>query len=512
NMLKLFLRFSQKQKLIMSFFFFAALAGTVLVFFVDHTLLIISLFWLLAVLVFVMIMLVRRLNAKITRVSPTRNHFAQLKKKIIKPTSRLDTNDSLEVLQKKYRKAPTVATALPLARSLIQQAGNITEAKKILTEIPADVDLHEAEISFIRRVNSLYKYLHVDYALPQRHNSYNFIPKRNQILYAVNMSPLSVTNGYTTRTHGVATGLVSQGLEVVVAPLPGKPWDKGPQSGSHVPKEHRRFVQKVNNVTYSHNPGIRAWQGDLDTFLQVSADAYVREAMIVKPEYIIAASNYLSALPALIAARRLGIPFVYEMRGFWEISAASVNPGWEQSDQYKLDRKFDLFLAEEADNVVVITDEMRNNLIARGISESKIYTAPNCVDIEKFAPLGKDLALLKRIGFVSPELPVIGFAGSVTSYEGLDYVVTALSQLKKEGAEFNFLIIGDGSFLPEIQAQVTKLGLDKYTRYVHGIDNAEMPVYLSCIDIFPIARKSLPVTELVSPIKPLEAMAVGGTV
>src|SRR5699024_7740562 len=109
-------------------------------------------------------------------------------------------------------------------------------------------------------------------------------------------------------------------------------------------------------------------------------------------------------------------------------------------------------------------------------------------------------------------LPVVGFAGSVTSYEGLDYVVEALSEIHKQGIEFNFLIIGSGKFLPQIKELVTKLDLDGRTRYVTGIPNKEMPVYLSAIDIFPIARKSLPVTELVSPIKPLEAMAVGGIV
>src|SRR5699024_2151191 len=247
-------------------------------------------------------------------------------------------------------------------------------------------------------------------------------------------------------------------------------------------------------------------------FLQVSADAYVREAMIEKPEFIIAASNYLSALPALVAARRLGVPFVYEIRGFWEASAASVNPGWEETDQYKLDRKFELQVAQEADRVIVITEEMREELIGRGVAANKVFIAPNCVDTTKFVPLGKDVALLKKLGFARPELPVVGFAGSVTSYEGIDYVAHALSNLKKQGQQFNFLVLGAGKFLSELKTLVSKLGLDDSTRFVDGVASKEMPVYLSSIDIFPLARKSLPVTELVSPIKPLEAMSVGGAV
>lgn len=511
-MLKLLSRFSPKQKLILGFFVSAAIAGTAFAFFVDdHTALVIGLFWLLAVLTFVMIMLVRRLNAKITRVLRGAG-TAPVKKKGNTGPSRLNSEEPLAVLERKHLKDKNAATALPLAKRLLQQAGNISKAQQIINEIPPTNNLHNDELAFIRRVQSLNKYLHDDFVLPQRHTSYNYLPERNKVLYAVGISPLSVSNGYTSRTHGVATGLQLQGMDVIVAPLPGKPWDKGPQPGFRIPREHRRYLRTINDVTYSHNPGLPAWEGDFDTFVQVSADAYAREAMIEKPEYILAASNYLSALPALIAARRLGIPFVYEMRGFWEVSAASVNPGWETSDQYRLDRKFELLVAHEADRVVVITDEMREDLIARGVRAEKINVAPNCVDVKKFAPLGKDLSLLKRLGFASPELPVVGFAGSVTSYEGLDYVVEALAELRQQGVDFNFLIIGGGKFLPEIQRLVTKMGLEENTRFVGNVSSHDMPVYLSSIDIFPIARKSLPVTELVSPIKPLEAMAIGGAV
>src|SRR5699024_4572987 len=122
-------------------------------------------------------------------------------------------------------------------------------------------------------------------------------------------------------------------------------------------------------------------------------------------------------------------------------------------------------------------------LIARGVAEHKIFVAPNCVDIDTFAPLGKDFTLLKRIGFSKPELPVVGFAGSVTSYEGLDYVAQALSELNKQDEQFNFLIIGTGNYLPELKAMITRLGLDQCTRYVDTVPNKQMPVYLSCIDI-----------------------------
>jgi glycosyltransferase involved in cell wall biosynthesis len=511
-MIQLLRRFSLKQKLILGFFILAAIIGSIAVFLVDLAYVIILLFWLLVIAVFLMIMLIRRLNAKIARSARGQSKTAVVKKKIASPPSRLNSDDSLKRLQRKFSRDNSPAVALPLAKKLLQTAGNIREASDVLDQMPPDTVLHAAEDSFVKRVKSLRKHLDEDFQLPKKHKSYNYSPQRNKLLYAVGMSPVSITNGYTSRTHGVASALSEQGVEVVVAPLPGKPWDKGAQDGFRVPSRQARYVSSINGVRYAHNPGVPAWEGDFDTFLQVSADAYVRESLIEKPEFILAASNYLSALPALIAARRLGIPFIYEMRGFWEVSAASVNPEWETSDQYRLDRQFDTFVAREADKVVVITDEMREELISRGIPHDRVFVAPNSVDIDEFVPLGKDLALLRKIGFTNPELPVIGFAGSVTSYEGLDLVVEALTQLRNEDKAFNFLIVGDGKFLPEVQTLVTKRGLDENTRYVNNVPRKDMPVYLSSIDIFPLARKSLPVTELVSPIKPLEAMSVAGVV
>lgn len=509
-MLQLLRRFSRKQKLVLAFFVAVAVVGTVLSFFIDDTVLVILLFWMLVGVVFVMIMFMRRINAKILRLSRAGKLVS--KKKISEPKSRLNSTDSLQSLRSRYQRRKDWATALPLARKLHVEEGDIRGAWEVIEPLADDGQLTEAEALFVERVRSFHRYLHSEYPLPKQHRSYNYVPVRGKAIYAVGFSPLSTSNGYTSRTQGVARGLGSAGIDVLVAPMPGKPWDKGAQPGFRIPQEKARYKRVVDGVSYVHNPGQKAWEGDIDTFIQVTADAYVREAMIEKPEFIIAASNYLSALPALIAARRLGIPFVYEIRGFWEVTAASMRPGWDQTDQYGFDRRFEMLVARNADKVVVITEEMRQDLIQRGLEGDNISVVPNCVDVDKFIPSGKDLVLLKRSGFARPDLPVVGFAGSVTDYEGLDLVSHALAELKREGLEFNFLVMGSGKAVEDLKKTISQVGLDSVSRVIGSVPNDQMPVYLSSIDIFPLARRSLPVTELVSPLKPLEAMSVSGAV
>ncbi|WHS28199.1 glycosyltransferase [Auritidibacter ignavus] len=513
-MLGLFRRFSRKQQLVVGFFGLVAVAATVLAFFIDLAILVVALFWLLALLAFVMVMFLRRLNAKIVRLTRNSVRRAGDVRGRVLPTaaSNLSSKESLESLRDRFQKKPTVKNALPYANKVLNVQGNISEANSILDSVPESAVLGDGEKKFVQRVRSLHKLLDKPVELPQKHYTCNYLPVQNRILYAVGISPVSNSNGYTTRTQGIAQGLQLQGADVIVAPLPGKPWDRRPSTGFKVPQEKRRYQQQINGVHYVHNPGLKSWEGDIGVFLQVSADAYVREAMIDKPEVIVSASNYLTALPALMAARRLGVPFVYEMRGFWEVTAASKNPAWAGSEKYALDRRLEFQVASEADHVVVITEEMKDDLVERGVNGDNISVAANSVDIDKFFPQGKDLQLLKKLGFSQPELPVVGFAGSVTEYEGLDLVVDALSAIQEEGDEFNFLVIGGGSYLPELKKRVSEAGLEPRTRYLEGIPNANMPTYLSSIDIFPLARKSLPVTELVSPLKPLEAMAVGRSV
>src|SRR5699024_4240513 len=143
-MLKLFSRFSRNQKLVMGFFVFFAIVGTALAFFVHHTILLIGLFWLIAVLAFVTIMLIRRLNAKISRMS-RRGPSMQVKKKVIKSPSRLNSAQSLTELKRQYGTDKSAARALPLARKMVQETGSISKAHKILSNIAPDTALHADE-------------------------------------------------------------------------------------------------------------------------------------------------------------------------------------------------------------------------------------------------------------------------------------------------------------------------------------------------------------------------------
>ncbi|MDJ0351362.1 glycosyltransferase [Pseudarthrobacter sp. PH31-O2] len=311
------------------------------------------------------------------------------------------------------------------------------------------------------------------------------------------------SNGYSTRTGGVVGGLRANGEDVLVVARPGYPWD------SKVDVEvtsQERFEREISGVPHIFNPG-PSWTADrLDYYLAEAVDVYVREAQRNRASLIQAASNYVTALPALIAARRLGIPFAYEVRGLWEITQLSNNPDWADSDRYKLAVKLETLVATEADVVLAITSQVRDELVRRGVDTTLISLMPNSVDTDLFAPMPGLEPLRRKLG-LTQTTTVVGYAGSLVPYEGLEDLLEAASLVLDDGLDVTLVIVGDGVQLPELKRLAVELGIAENVMFAGRVPAGEIPNYVSLFDIMPCPRRRLPVTEMVSPLKPLEAMA-----
>jgi glycosyltransferase involved in cell wall biosynthesis len=237
------------------------------------------------------------------------------------------------------------------------------------------------------------------------------------------------------------------------------------------------------------------------------AEAYERVLREERPEVVHAASNYITALPALIAARRLGLPFIYEIRGFWEITRSSRDTEFENTTRYALMRHFEGVVARAADHVFTLTSAMRDELVQRGVEAEKITLVHNGVDPERFVPLAPRLDLADRLG-LPRDVPVIGYVGSFVDYEGLDDLVQACSLLHERGVVFRLLMVGDGAEMNRLRQLVTETNLQDRVLLTGRVPHDEVEDYYSLVDICPFPRKPWEVCEMVSPLKPFEAMAM----
>lgn len=343
--------------------------------------------------------------------------------------------------------------------------------------------------------------------IPERVSSPVYSPLPGRIMYCVYSTPVFNSNGYSTRSRGVAAGLKSAGADVVVASRAGYPWDW--KIDSIMPAQ-ARTVSELDGINYVHLP-----YGAMDALspsahIEQAADAFAQEALIQRPSFIQAASNYRVALPALIAARRLGIPFIYEVRGLWEITGVSNNPGFEKTDRYSSMRDYESRVARAADHVFAITPQVKAELISRGVEETRISLAPNAVDPEKFRPVPPDADMAVSMG-LEPGIPVIGFAGSIVKYEGLQTLLEASRILNDKGVKHQVALAGSGNTVLPLQNYAAKHHME-WVHFLGRIPQEQVPVLLSVSDIIVTPRDSTVITELVSALKPLEAFSAGRAV
>ncbi len=213
-------------------------------------------------------------------------------------------------------------------------------------------------------------------------------------------------------------------------------------------------------------------------------------------------------MPAIRVGRKLGIPVVYEIRAFWEDAAVDHGSTKEGSLRYRLTRALETWAVKHADAVTVICEGLRSDLAARGILPGKITVIPNAVDIDKFAVGGKPDAELKmKLGLGASR--VLGFIGSFYAYEGLDLLIAALPAILKQMPDVKVLLVGGGPQDAVLKQQVMALDLKDRVIFTGRVPHGEVNRYYDLIDVLVYARHPMRLTELVTPLKPLEAMAQG---
>lgn len=231
-------------------------------------------------------------------------------------------------------------------------------------------------------------------------------------------------------------------------------------------------------------------------------------AAAVKPQILHAHSPVLNAIPALRVGRRLGIPVVYEVRAFWEDAAVDHGTTAEGGLRYRLTRRLETYALRRAGHVFTICEGLRGDIVARGVAPEKVTVVPNAVDIASFEPGGApDQALKLQLGLAG--CSVLGYIGSFYAYEGLDLLLAALPQVLRSRADVRLLLVGGGPQDEALRAQARRLDLADKVVFVGRVPHADVRRYYDLIDLLVYPRHSMRLTELVTPLKPLEAMAQG---
>ncbi len=233
----------------------------------------------------------------------------------------------------------------------------------------------------------------------------------------------------------------------------------------------------------------------------------VEVAKIEKPDLIHGHSSILCGIPAFLASRQLGLPCVYEIRAFWEDASVDHGTSVEGSPKYVAIQKAETLLARNADALIGICQGIKKELVHRGIDERSVFVIPNGVDVDRFAPRARDEALAQRLGLSGKT--VVAYIGTFANFEGVPLLVRALIDLIRHGRDdLRGLIVGEGTTYEECRKLAADAGLSDRILHPGKVPHSEVGAMYSVVDILAYPRHSKRITELVTPLKPLEAMAM----
>lgn len=274
-----------------------------------------------------------------------------------------------------------------------------------------------------------------------------------------------------------------------------------------------RPEETIDGWHFYRTPCSAAWLSTLPGIVHLDAMRKLEHRLhqvmaAVKPQLVHVHSPVLNALPALKVGRRLGIPVVYEVRAFWEDAAVDHGTTREGSIRYRLSHHLETLALRRADHVFAICNGLRDDIVARGIPASKVTVIPNAVAVDDFGPSQPaDPKLLQDLGLARRS--VIGFIGSFYAYEGLDLLLDAIPGIASALPDVHVLLVGGGPQESALRAQAARLGIAERVVFAGRVPHQQIQKYYDCIDVLAYPRRSMRLTELVTPLKPLEALAQG---
>lgn len=341
--------------------------------------------------------------------------------------------------------------------------------------------------------------LHIfDHSLPL-HSGYAF---RSAAILAQQRALGWQTLHLTGAKHGLATAAADGTPAFAPGVTPEIASDTAPDGGA---------METCGGWQFHRTAPPRRWWARLPLLRQLAVVTTLAQRLLPlarawRPDVLHAHSPVLNALAALYVGRRLGIPVLYEVRAFWEDAAADHGTAGHGSARYRLTRALESWALRRADAVTTICEGLRQELCARGLPAKHITVIPNAVEPALLTP---PAGLARPVTDCSAAGPVIGFIGSFYAYEGLALLLQAMPRLLAERPALRLLLAGGGPQETALRTLVHQLGIAAAVTFAGRVPHAQVAQLYRQIDILVYPRLPMRLTELVTPLKPLEAMAQG---
>lgn len=307
-------------------------------------------------------------------------------------------------------------------------------------------------------------------------------------------------SGYAIRSHNIIKFQMQQAFQPYVMTSP----KQGPSKTSSEQFDNIEYLRMP--FTVPHGFLQKPYWHELH-LLRQTTQAIWQQVKTLRPQILHAHSPVLNGWPAYWVARYCGLPLVYEVRAFWEDAAVDHGTCQEDSRRYRMTKGLETLLLKRADQIVTLSQSMRAEITSRGIAAEKIQIVSNAVDITRFTEAPPRPELVEKFRLASTT--VFGFIGSFYHYEGLDFLIAAFEKIYARFPQTRLLLVGDGFERQHLETVAAQSQARAAITFTGAVNPDKVIDYYNLMDVLVYPRRKMRLTELVCPLKPLEAMALG---
>jgi glycosyltransferase involved in cell wall biosynthesis len=364
---------------------------------------------------------------------------------------------------------------------------------------------HSKSIHRLKHIKSLLQALELDwYPVLNSSNNRKFEPTEGKILHLHKVSYPFESTGGAIRNLNIVKSQKELGLEpIVVTPL------NYPRIFGKISFKLDEAISEVRHIRLdlgsTNSLNLQYLSQNLQTNTLMLASIIQKE----KPELIHAASGYKGyelAVMAKTLSDHFGIPWIYEVRSFHEHTWTKEPEYCMNSERTNMRMKRENSLMQAAAHVVTISESMKKAIIERGVDASKITIIPNAVDLNKFKPVKKNSSLIDKYALNGNIL--LGYISNISYREGHDILIRAMKSIILTNPKVRLMLVGTGAEIESMKLLSKELGLENYVIFTGNVDHSEITQYYSIIDLFIVPRRQDYASDLVTPLKPFEAMAM----
>ncbi|ASN39652.1 glycosyltransferase WbuB [Arthrobacter sp. 7749] len=305
-------------------------------------------------------------------------------------------------------------------------------------------------------------------------------------------------SGYAQRSHSIMTSLRDAGWKIEVLTRAGYPLSVG--------KIRAKEQDVVDGIPYRRILPAK-YRSDMRSKIQQQADALEEAVLRMRPSVLHTTTDFSNALAVMSVAEAHGLPWVYEVRGQLADTWASTRPeGAKTSQRYALFKEREAFVASRATHVLTLGQTMKAELVRQGVDSSKISIAPNAIG-DAFLETPIERVKARQMLGLSTEHQYVGTVSSLVAYEGLDLLIRAAAELIPNNPRLRVLIVGSGVEANNLKELSKSLGIFEYCIFPGRVPRDDARTYHCALDVFVVPRRDLSVTQAVTPLKPVEALA-----